>query len=210
MSEDSRREPTLPNGASDPQSGPAPTPHPQDLDDATIAVSVSDETIAVAANDKTIFARQRPTPAQHHELGGTGRGVRVTTVGAPVVEREEIPPELAKLLFKNPLDPKRRAPESPFPREDSSLPRGGVRAGIPIAYGPRAEELVGRIRGTDFARGLGSPPEGYALPEAVRDELPSTARFNRTFTVVAWLGVFAVPIVAGTGLWWVLSQLLRS
>lgn len=191
-----------------------------EVDDSTIVVATADSTIAVARDDATI-AVAKPADdaiADQHRTGGAGAAAHARpapsarpagAVGDPVVEREEIPPELAKLLFKEPLDSKRRAPASPFPAEPSSLPRGGVRGGIPVVYGARGEGFVGSAGARDLGSGLGAPPAGYEVPTAGRDALPSVARLNRTYGVVAWVGAFVVPVVAGVGLWWVLTQLLR-
>ncbi|GAA1327526.1 hypothetical protein ACFSWE_15335 [Leucobacter albus] len=175
--------------------------------DATIAVAaVDDATIAVAAVDDATIAVAQPGAAHAQPAEPAAKpGV----VGAPVEEPEEIPPELAKLLFKNPLDAKRRAPAAPFAKEQSSLPRGGVRSGIPVVYGARGEGFTATTDALDLERVIGAPPAGYAVAVAERELLPSAARLNRKFSVIAWAGAVAVPIVAGVGLWWVLTQLLR-
>ncbi|KIP51903.1 hypothetical protein [Leucobacter komagatae] len=191
-----------------------------EVDDATVVVAQEDATVVVAAADRpghtdeaTIAAAQRPGAANGaHAKPGAVAGRRAPVgapVAAPVEEPDEIPPELAKLLFKNPLDAKRRAPAAPFPVEQSSLPRGGVRGGIPVVYGARSEAFVERSVAGELGRSLGSPPVGYDVPVAVREALPSLARLNRRFSALAWAGAFVVPVVAGAGLWWVLTQLLR-
>lgn len=191
----------------------------EDPDDATVVVAADDATIVVAGVDRTIaVAHALPEsgaaaagpaagPAAHAKRDASRPAA--ATVGAPVEEREEIPPELAKLLFKSPLDAKRRAPAAPFPVEQSSLPRGGVRGGIPVVYGARSEAFVERSLAGDLGRSLGSPPAGYDVPVAEREALPSLARLNRRFSALAWAGAVVVPVVAGVGLWWVLTQLLR-
>ncbi len=174
-------------------------------DDATVVVSheeFSDHTIAVAAGD----SRSDGEPLDETVVAG---GVQ-TDAGAPsgpVVDGVEIPPSLAKLLFKRPLDPKRRAPDSPFPKKQSSLPRGGVRPDIPVIYGARPEELVPQNEGTDFARWIGPPPESYPLDPIDRDALPSTAKVNRHFSRIALYGGTGVIVVTVAGLWWIMGEL---
>lgn len=187
-----------------------------DVDDSTIVVT-HDETIVVADHDRTIAvphddrtvvvparaASDETIVATSRSRSRTGRG------GAPSADGaiEELPSGLARLFYKNPLDPKRRAPDSPFPRDRSALPRGGVRSGIPVVYGTRSEELVEHFEGTEFARWIGPPPEGYELPTADRGGLPSTARFNRRFRLLALAGGGGAIVVAVAGLWWIAGQL---
>lgn len=186
-----------------------------EIGDATIAGADDDATIAVPAanrpDDATIVVSQR---AEHQQSGAVhaeraASRKRDAAVGAPVVEREEIPPELAKLFFKNPLDSKRRAPASPFPTEQSSLPRGGIRGGIPVVYGARSEGFAQGGQRGDLGRSIGPAPAGYAIPVASREALPSLARLSRRFSALAWVGAFVVPVIAGVGLWWVITELLR-
>lgn len=183
----------------------------EELDDATIVVAVDDATIVVpqrsTPDDATIMVVK---PAV------TTKSVSATTldpvsapVGAPVEEPDEIPPALARLFFKKPLDPKRRAPEAPFPKPQSSLPRTGVGAGIPVVYGARAEELPAQPAETELSRMIGPPPLGYELPAAERHALPSTALLNRRFRMLALGGGLGVLVVSVAGLWWVATLLLR-
>jgi len=74
-------------------------------------------------------------------------------------------------------------------------------------YGTRSEELAQQAEGTEFARWIGPPPEGYELPTAERGELPSTARFNRRFRLLALAGGGGAVAVAALGLWWIAGQL---
>lgn len=199
------------------------------VDDATIAVVGNDATIAVRLDDHTIAVNSTSTPpvvppvttqpmvrtGSTHSTGtgattasGHGTTSRRRNVGDPVEEADEIPPELAKLFFKNPLDPKRRAPESPFPKDQSALPRGGVRSSIPVVYGTRAEEQPAQREATEFSRWIGPPPPGYDVPLADRTALTSTARQNRRFRVLARLGSVGVTAVAVAGLWVVISLLV--
>lgn len=176
----------------------------ESLDDATIVVPNGDATIAVPVDDATIVSRTDDgiIRASISAPGRSGAG------GAPVEEPKEIPPALAKLFFKNPLDPKRRAPESPFPKEQSSLPRGGVRASMPVVYGTRAEELESPAGDTEFSRWIGPPPAGYELAPADRSALPSTARFNRRFRLLATLGGAGVVVLTVSGLWVIITLLI--
>lgn len=200
-----------------------------ELDDETVVVPVpmpvhghevdhedADKTIAVPINldDHTVVVPQRRTdePVQTpgesaHETGARGEDTSGLAGDPVVIAGNEVSPSLAKLLFKKPLDPKRRAPESPFPKSQSSLPRGGVRAGIPVVYGANSEEHASQSKGTDFARWIGPPPMGYELPTADREALPSSALANRRFRVIALAGGAVVVAVSATGLWWVVTQL---
>lgn len=196
--------------------------------DETIAVPIDDETIVVPAVPKDP-APNDPAPkdsaskaapksgasndeslkqtalsdgsATSHETTGTG-GDPVVIAGA------EVPAGLAKLLFKKPLDPKRRAPAAPFPQAQSSLPRGGVRSGIPVVYGTNPSEQVTKQEGTDFSRWIGPPPMGYELPVADREALPSSTLANRRFRTIAFAGGATVVVVAAVGLWWVIGELV--
>ncbi|MFC5337499.1 hypothetical protein [Leucobacter denitrificans] len=174
-------------------------------DDATVVVTheeFSDRTVAVSTGD----ARSGSEPL-HKTVVASGVQTDSGVPSGPVVDGVEIPPSLAKLLFKRPLDPKRRAPESPFPKKQSSLPRGGVRPDIPVIYGARPEELVPQNEGTDFARWIGPPPASYALDPVDRDTLPSTARVNRRFSRIAMYGGVGVIVVTLCGLWWIVGEL---
>lgn len=192
-----------------------------EVDDATIAVAVDDATIAVATDatiavphgasaDATIAVPggRAPTESTAGSSGDEGAAVSGTAeTHGPVVDGVEIPPSLAKLLFKRPLDAKRRAPESPFPASQSSLPRGGVRPDIPVVYGARPEELEPQTEGTDFARWIGPPPEGHPVEATNRESLPSVAKLNRQFSRIALLGGAGVLVVAVIGLWWIVQEL---
>lgn len=193
-----------------------------ELDDATVVVPVDDATIAVQHEDHTLVVHTRDIPSDSEvppastdpgstvNTGGATRSASRDLAGAPVEDVEEIPPALARLFFKNPLDPKRRAPESPFPKEQSSLPRGGVRASIPVVYGARPEVPQLPDAHTEFSRWIGPPPAGYELPLAERSALPSTARLNRRFRLLAYLGGAAVTVVTVGGVWAVVAQLLQG
>lgn len=186
----------MPQRAATPQG--AATPQPA----ATPQLDATPQPAAAAHGSTDRQATSAHAEAEPARAGGS-------QVGAPVEEPKEIPPELAKLLFKNPLDTKRRAPAAPFPSEHASLPRGGVRSGIPVVYGARDEGFAKNSYPADLGRGLGYPPAGYALPIAAREGLPSLARLNRRFSALAWTGALVVPVVAGVGLWWVLTLLLQ-
>lgn len=168
------------------------------FDDATVAVSVSGSHSASFGSRSVSATTLDPVSAS------TG-----APVGAPVEEPDEIPPALSRLFFKKPLDPKRRAPEAPFPKPQSSLPRAGVGAGIPVVYGARPEELPAQPAETELSRMIGPPPLGYELPVAERQALPSTALLNRRFRMVALGGGLGVLMVSVAGLWWVATLLLR-
>lgn len=171
-----------------------------DIEDATVVVTFDDATIVVAQNDATVAVA---SPDRTVVVTGS----RPNSGGAPVEEPEEIPASLARLFFKAPLDPKRRAPEAPFPKDRSSLPRGGVRSGIPVVYGTRAEELKAAPEGTDFAKWIGPPPEGRDVGAADRSTLISTERLNRKFRRIALFGGAGVTAVSAVGLWWVIDSL---
>lgn len=213
---------------SDREQGAAGPEQPDDLvDDSTIAVPVSDHTVVVADVDRTIVVPNvdrtvvspgragRGAEAGDSTIVATGRSAsRPSRRAAPRAgdplddeDSDELPSGLARLFYKNPLDPKRRAPESPFPRDRSSLPRGGVRSGIPVVYGTRSEGPAQAPEGTAFAKWIGPPPAGYELPTAERGALPSTARFNRRFRVAALAGGAGAIVLAAAGLWWIAGQL---
>lgn len=206
-------------------------PVPDAVDDSTIVVAhdrVPDHTVVVTDVDRTIVVPNVDRTVVVAGRGGSGAEASDATiiatgrstsrparpgrsrVGDPVEEdddSDELPSGLARLFYKNPLDPKRRAPESPFPRDRSSLPRGGVRSGIPVVYGTRSEEQNRAPEGTAFAAWIGPPPAGYELPVAERGALPSTARFNRRFRLMALAGGAGAAVVAALGLWWIAGQL---
>ncbi|QIM19355.1 hypothetical protein G7066_13635 [Leucobacter coleopterorum] len=125
------------------------------------------------------------------------------SVAMPVDEPEvEIPADLAQLMFKQPLDPHRRVKESPFPQTEDALPRVGVRQGMPVVYGTRAEldeQYSDETAALDAKIGP-PPPNGYVFV-AQRDGLPSTERQNRKYSLLALGGGTAVLLVAVFGLW---------
>ena len=194
----------------EPRTGQGATDSDDELD-VTIAVpAVEDVTIAVAAVDSDATVGVSRTPSGGAHARAAGRAMRPAAVGAPVEEPESISPELAKLLFKHPLDANRRAPRAPFAPDESSLPRGGVRSGIPVAYGARVEGLAAPAATLGLEQTIGEPPAGYDVAAVERSGLTSLAGLNRRFGLIAWAGAAVVPLVVGVGLWWVITQLLRS
>lgn len=121
--------------------------------------------------------------------------------GQPVHE-PEIQRDLAGLMFKSPLDPHRRAPESPFPQADHTLPKTGVRPGMPVVYGTKPEDVdVHASEAAALDAQIGPPPaDGFVVP-AQREGLPSLAKQNREFRAIALGGGAAVVIVVVLGLW---------
>lgn len=197
-------------------------------DDATVAVPVTDHTVVVTnadrgSNDATVAltkgdlldatvmasggVNSHPNVLPPRASARTWTSPQPNTGGAPVEEPEEIPASLARLLFKAPLDPKRRAPESPFPKDQSALPRGGVRAGMPVVYGTRPEVLPVIPEGTDFSTWIGPPPEGHDIGVADRTAVISTERFNRRYQRIALFGGAGVTAAVAVGLWWVIDSL---
>ncbi|MGO3146142.1 MAG: hypothetical protein ACTIJ6_00540 [Leucobacter sp.] len=185
-----------------------------DIDETVVARVSREEANRDETNlDETVVAPQNPERIVDETLLTRGKSRdRVAASGEPgepvIIAGEKISPSLAKLLFKKPLDPKRRAPESPFPKTQSSLPRGGVRSGIPVAYGARAEEMDPRPEGTDFSRWIGPSPLGYELPPADRHALSSSTLMNRRFRLIVLFGGPATVVVSSAGLWWVVTQLM--
>ena len=109
---------------------------------------------------------------------------------------------LAKLLFKPPLDPRRRVKESPFPQLEHTLPKRGVSQSMPVVYGARSEELPVQPEGKlDLEQRIGAPPTTLAPPPVVREGLPSAAQLNRKFRLLALLGGAGVVVVVAAGLW---------
>lgn len=185
----------------------APEAVPEADPEATIAVrrerkpkeGSADATIAVpkgrkADPDETV-AVVRPLPP----AGSPTRGTPAPPIPEP--DHGGSSGELAGRFFKPPLDARRRAPESPFPSSGRSEPRFGVRPGRPVVYGARSEAFLSHDDGAATAR-IGDPPAPAApVPAAARDALPSLARQNRRFRVLALAGGVAVLAIVGFGLW---------
>jgi len=176
--------------------------------DATIAVprernADSDATIAVPrerkADPDATVAVVRPRPP----AGSPTRGTPAPPIPEP--DHGGSSGELADRFFKPPLDARRRAPESPFPHSGRSEPRFGVRPGRPVVYGARSDAFLAPDDGAVTAR-IGDPPApAEPVPAAARDALPSLARQNRRFRVLALAGGAAVLAIVGFGLWGVAS-----
>lgn len=185
-------------------------------DDRTIAVPrsagapVEDHTVVVphlVAEEHTVVAPMQ-APANRRQL--IDRSETATTFsGTPAPPVEEPPmepsPELAALMFKKPLDPKRMVPESPFPHTEQSLPKRGVRPGMPVLYTARTEQVGAQDaeRAAAITQRLGPPPAGAPLPFAQREGLVSLRRVNRRFRIATLAGFVAALAVSVTGLWWV-------
>jgi hypothetical protein len=121
--------------------------------------------------------------------------------GQPV-EEPEVARGLAGVMFKPPLDPYRAVRESPFPQTEQTLPKTGVRQGIPVVYGARsesAEDFSADAAALD-AR-IGPPPADGSVVPAQRAGLPSVAKQNRKYRAIALFGGAGVVLVVGVGLW---------
>ena len=147
---------------------------------------------------------KRPTPQPDPEA--TMISVRTSSRDpAPPVEEPDAELSeraLAKLLFKPPLDPRRRVKESPFPQLEHTLPKRGVSKDMPVVYGVHSEELAAQPDGKlDLEQRIGAPPTTLAPPPVVREGLPSAAQLNRKFRLLALLGGAGVVVVVAAGLW---------
>ncbi|QIK63044.1 hypothetical protein G7068_07410 [Leucobacter viscericola] len=161
-----------------------------------------DETVVVPGNpsgDETVVV----SPPVVEDSTAVVATPRRPAVGLPVEEPAvEIPKDLANLMFKPPLDPHRRVRESPFPQTEHTLPKSGVRQGMPVVYGAKAETAVD-VSGDGAALDarIGPPPAGAYIVPAQREGLPSIAKQNRRFRLLALGGGAVVAIVVGAGLW---------
>ncbi len=221
MNEDDDRTVVVPQSQDDdrtvavPAPAPAPTPEREDL---TVVVAreagaaAEGRTVVVPAReaeDRTVLAPRNPAARRRTREEGADTVSTFSGTPAPPVEepRIEPSPELAALMFKKPLDPKRTVPDSPFPRSEQALPQRGVRPGMPVLYSVRTEHTNAHDAELAEAvvRRLGAPPESAPVPVAQRDGLPSMARANRRFRAVALGGSAAALAVSVAGLWWVWS-----
>lgn len=160
-----------------PQAAPAPAP---DGEDATVVVAMP----AQPDDDSTRVVGRTGDPAP------------------PVPEPEYSSEDLAKLMFKPPLDPRRRVKPAPFEQPDHTLPKRGVRQGMPVIFGetgPQAGEQGSSP--LDLERRIGAVPKSTALTPAARDGLPSMAQLNRKFRLLALAGGAGVVVVVALGLW---------
>ncbi|WP_427869698.1 hypothetical protein [Leucobacter luti] len=199
-------------------------------DDQTVVVprpAAEDATVAVPrpapAADATVVV-PRPEPARHtdsrHHASArlsSSESFRRSRTGGTTSSRNPAPPveepeqlnvsrDIAALMFKSPLDPRRRARESPFPESASSKPRQGVRPGMPVVYGARSD--------SSLAVGVAASPSGPisagqpVVPREGRASLPSTARRNRREQVITLAGGAGMLVAVAFGLWWIGSLAL--
>lgn len=104
------------------------------------------------------------------------------------------------------LDPERRIGPVPgaAPWEQPPVVERGLRPGVPVVYGTRAEGFFGS-RGSgadDIVARLGPPPD--ARPVVVRRDralLPSVERRSRRLRRATLASYAAALVLAGTGLW---------
>ena len=176
-----------------------------DADDATVVVPSVDRTVVVPHTDRAVHTGSHGSPA----ATGTGGVPGATGSGGDAVPEpeHELSPEMREQMFKKPLDPKRRAPKSPFPLTDSERSRGGVRPSIPVLHGPRIGTTL-PVRGGVVGPQIGPPPADSFVGEAVRDALPSVERANRRYGWVAFGGGAAVLGIVVAGTWVILALLL--
>ncbi len=85
--------------------------------------------------------------------------------------------------------------------EESALPRPGVRPGLPIVYAAHSPAMEILYPHSQLADHLGAPPVSAEMPSAERASLPSIARQNRRFRLLALLGGVVVVVVVVGGLW---------
>ena len=172
----------------DPHPGAAADPEPEADPDAT--------RVAARPALDPIRRTHRPTAPR----GGTTSS---RNPAPPVAEPEDVQSsrELAALMFKPALDPKRRARESPFAADPATAPRQGVARGIPVVYGARSE--LGVPMGVAASPVAPDARAVSAVPAADREGLPSTARLNRRDRRATLVGGAALLIIAGAGLWWI-------
>ena len=193
-------------------------PRPAPAEDATVVVPRP-----VPADDATlVVARPEPTgdsSSQHSSSArlSSSESFRRSRTGGTTSSRNPAPPveepehlnvsrAIASLMFKSPLDPRRRARESPFPETGASAPRQGVRPGMPVVYGARSESR--------FAVGVAASPSGPisagqpVVPREGRASLPSTARRNRREQVITLAGGAGMLVAVAFGLWWIGSLAL--
>ncbi|MBK0421660.1 hypothetical protein JD292_06190 [Leucobacter sp. CSA2] len=146
------------------------------------------------------------------EFPGVGGPSTVTRTGATTGSRNPAPPveeplvtnvsrDVAALMFKSPLDPRRRVRNTSVAGAEDASPRQGVSRGIPVVYGPRAPEAL--PVGVAAAPAPPSGSEAEAPPAADRTGLPSTARINRRERLVTLIGGAALVVVGVAGLWWI-------
>lgn len=179
-------------------------------DDATRAVARpatdpvdEDATRAVARPD--ILKPVRPEPSASggpHTVTRTGSTTGSRNPAPPVEEPQvtNVSRDVAALMFKSPLDPRRRVRNTSVPGAEGAEPRQGVSRGIPVVYGPRATEAlqIGVAAAPSAPAAIGAIP-----PAAERNGLPSTARINRRERVVTLVGGAVLVAASITGLWWI-------
>lgn len=182
-------------------------PRPQAVDDATRVVRRASEGSPTGPDAPGALLR----PVQR-ELPGSGGHSTVTRTGSTTGSRNPAPPveepqvtnisrEVSALMFKSPLDPRRRVRNTNVAGAEDAAPRQGVSRGIPVVYGPRAPEAL--------PVGLAAAPSSPIAsavevpPAADRSGLPSTARINRRERLVTLLGGAALVAVSVAGLWWI-------
>ncbi|MBL3687848.1 hypothetical protein D3248_12905 [Leucobacter zeae] len=156
---------------------------------------------------EVVVARARRTPQADDPGAATGTRRPAGAVGTPAppvaepADRRGLPQE----MFKPPLDPRRRARRSPFPQEEHTLPRRGVRPGMPVVSGARSEHPLrpkGELDPASPLARIGPPPgpESGALAAADRSSLRSTEKLNRRYAMTAIGGGAAVVLVVSAGL----------
>ena len=181
----------------------------QDLD-ATRAVVRPGAGVDPDPDATKVVARPALDPIRRSapSAGTRGSTTNSRNPAPPVEEPEEshASRDLAALMFKPALDPKRRARESPFAEEAGAGPRQGVSRGIPVVYGAR-NELGARV---GVAASPAAPSEEASPPALAADRsgLPSTARLNRRDRRITLAGGAALLVLASLGLWWIGSLAL--
>lgn len=185
-------------------------PRPQVVDDATRVVQrpapgAQDAQRESGAPDGLLRPVQRDLP-------GAAGASTVTRTGSTTGSRNPAPPveepqvanvsrEVAALMFKSPLDPRRRVRNTSVPGAEDAEPRQGVSRGIPVVYGPRAPESL-----PVGVAAAPTPPIHANVevpPAADRSGLPSTVRINRRERLVTLLGGVVLVAVSAVGLWWI-------
>lgn len=186
-------------------------PRPAVAEDATRVVPRRGTGGGAGAGNAAAPGRERILKPAVPDQTGSGAAHTTSRTGSTTGSRNPAPPveepqvtnisrDAAALMFKSPLDPRRRVRNSSVSGAEGAEPRQGVSRGIPVVYGPRAPEAL-KI-------GVAAAPSAPAAtaeipPAAVRDGLPSTARINRRERLVTLVGGGVLVAASIAGLWWI-------
>lgn len=179
--------------------------------------SEPDDTVAVgieAADTElgdTEPAETEPAESGRDRAASTLRSETRGRTGDAVPEpKVELSAEMRAKMFKKPLDRVRRAPVSPFAPSEDALPRGGVRADLPVRYTRRSEEAAGPRGEVTASAVIGAPPQDHDVAAVDRTGMRSVHEQSQRFARVAYFGGAIVLLAAGFGLWWIAEQLFGA